>query len=390
MGRCMALWGVVVLGLGLVGCQSDPPKPPQSPEEAALQHYVETAYGPETPHAVQAGSGEWTLPGGSVSVSWMVPTEQSSAPLILYLPGLGEGSDAGGLWRRRWAEAGYAVVSMQALEDGPALYKTALAKTGNFRRLAREAQGAEALRLRRKLVQQVWSEVGRLRQGGKLAFAGIDRYQLVLAGFDLGTLTAVDLAGTPDGLPSPKAVMLLSPLPVAGEGPLALNSPVLTVVGALDEDPFNWTSVAQRQTVWPRIQQPNSLQLLLSEATHAALSGVPQPKKTEQPSSSKGGEGRPSRGPRQLNARGGGPGGRGGREEGGQSGGKSGGNEQSSAPSSYGAWQDPPVSLAQRVAVQAVSLAFLDSHVRHLDSAEQWLHQQARNWLGGEGSLAFR
>ncbi|MEF9672584.1 hypothetical protein QNM99_11070 [Pseudomonas sp. PCH446] len=187
-------------------------------------------------------------------------------------------------WRKAWAQAGYAVLSVQGQAYGPSIFASTQALDGNFRGLASSHYSAAALRDRLSTLQKVLAEVRARAAKGDAQLAAIDWNQVVVAGFDLGAQTAAALAGALEpGATSgvaiqPKAVLLLSPYVEAGARPEAfaqVSVPVLSMTGQEDEDPFNWvSSYRQRQVLGESVTAAGSVQLELNKATHKTLSGT--------------------------------------------------------------------------------------------------------------------
>lgn len=74
-----------------------------------------------------------------------VPAKPGRYPLVIYLPGLGEGATAGEVWRTAWTRAGYAVLSLQPLAEDAGAWSSARARTGDFALLARERYSDKAM-----------------------------------------------------------------------------------------------------------------------------------------------------------------------------------------------------------------------------------------------------
>lgn len=372
----------------LPGCASKPPQPVdrrQAIEAARASGYLSAR------SEVQGWQATWEVGGQQVDVAWLAPKTARQAPLLVYLPGMGEDARAGELWRHAWAEAGYAVLSLQPRQFGRALYSSPQAQAGSFRNLARDIYATEALQTRLLAVEAVLAEARRRALAGDVALAGVDWQQWAVAGFDLGAQTAAALAGERETqrLSSlrPSAVVLLSPYVADGTEVkrfASLDTPVLAVSGPHDEDPLGWVSSAgQRESLWRGLQVQGSYRLLALSAEHAELSGnVPEPM------GARGrGEGRPSDGPP------GGPsdmplgfdagGGRGAPPGGQGPGGRSGPGQRMGRGGGMEASFDP----RQVANVQAVSLAFLDWRVRKLSAAEHWLKASASEWMAGSALL---
>ncbi|WP_247257239.1 alpha/beta hydrolase [Pseudomonas moorei] len=364
--------GALVGSLGLIsGCAGDPPDPRIKFTERINEHLA-TAYQPA--HNETSGwDAIWQLGQQSVDVTWLAPVTQGRVPLIIYLPGLGEGASGGVVWRNAWAQAGYAVLSVQGHAYDKSIFSSRQALDGDFRGLASSDYTAAALRDRLSTLQEVLTEVRKRAAKGDAQLAAIDWSQVVVAGFDVGAQTAEALAGalepgTTSGVAiEPKAVLLLSPYVEAGarrEVFAQMSAPVLSMTGQEDEDPFNWvSSYRQRQVLGESVTVPGSVQLELDKATHKTLSGTalfnrPE-KKADKGSDASGGA---SKG------------------RGHKHGAKSGGG-------SHGPMGEPAPDPKQVAAIQAIGVAFLDSRIKHNAAATEWLQKGAPGWLGGAGSL---
>jgi hypothetical protein len=341
------------------------PAPPVSPE-ARIEQQLAGAYRPAR-LPIAGWHAEWRVLGEPLEVDWLAPQQGHNLPVILYLPGLGEGSRAAEPLRRAWAEAGYAVLSVQAQRHGRTIYSSAEAQAGVFQNIARRAYSAEALQHRVAQLAQLWREVRGRAAGGDADFSRIDWQRQGVAGFDLGTQTASALLVRGQGW-APRAALLLSPCVPAAEVAQQIAVPLLSATGPADEDPFNWGTPAYNQRMlWQQGRTGERYQLLLGSMTHAqlggAFAGVPQ-----------GGDDRVGGVRRGTSpAGGGGPGGGMGADARGR------GLEGGAAR--YGRGREPMVDPRQAAALLATSVAFFDSHVQHSDPARRWLIQEARQWL---------
>lgn len=403
--RCIPLYLMHLLGwvmfLLLAGCASHP-----APEKATKDQpnwYQTSAYRSAQQYGVQAGQGFWSLPSGSVEVAWLVPQGRAVAPLILYFPGLGETAQAGARWRQTWAEAGYAVLSVQVPAYGMAVYASKEARAGVFQPIARRAFGAEALAHRHALATEALAYLNQRIRAGDLHFAPIDSSRVAVAGFDLGAQTAAHLAmetnsASADGARlRPLAVLLLSPYVAADadEASFArIQAPVLSITGPRDEDPFSWVASPQvRLKLWQGLQASGSYHLWLTEATHATLSGLVSEgfgSPNGPPATSVAKSGAPPS-PSRMGPGGGRGGNSGGRpEDGGQQGGRGGPPNERSQTEKLGITREDSVNARQGLAIQSISVAFLDARVAKDSAAALWLDQKARAWLDGQGSLAVK
>src|SRR5689334_5149627 len=90
----------------------------QAQRQARAEDLARKGYRPLQHVEVASGVLPWRVDGEHVPIAWTAPSAGSGLPVVLYLPGLGEPAEAAGAaWRRAWAQAGYAVVLVQPLED---------------------------------------------------------------------------------------------------------------------------------------------------------------------------------------------------------------------------------------------------------------------------------
>jgi hypothetical protein len=158
----------------------------------------------------------WTLAGEPVEMTVVRPTGNGVLPLIIYLPGLGEPSSGGLAWRNAWAQAGYAVLSLQSATNGETILTSAHARRAEFLDLAREQFSRAGLARRLAILRDAFEELN--RRQGRGALAGVDLSHIALAGLDLGAQTVMAAAGEsgygiePFALPpAVQCVIVLSP-----------------------------------------------------------------------------------------------------------------------------------------------------------------------------------
>ncbi|TBV02407.1 alpha/beta hydrolase [Phytopseudomonas dryadis] len=361
------------------------PEAPASPD-SRIDQFMAGAYQPlRVP--VQGWHAEWTLDGEVLEVDWLAPQTGSALPVILYLPGLGEGSGAAEPWRRAWAEAGYAVLAVQPQRHGRGIYASQEAQAGVFHAIAQRAYADEALQRRLRQLGQVLQEARQRAEAGDGDFARIDWTRQAVAGFDLGTQTATALLDGQHGW-TPRAAILLSPYAPAPEVAQRISIPLLSATGQADEDPFNWVTPAQRhQLFWQHLEAAGSYQLLLDRMSHAQLGGAfaagpggggraegDKPRGRPEGGGAPGGSAGPGMGGGQAGA--GGPGGPDGRR------GDAGGDR-----AGYGRGGEAAVDPRQAAALRAVSVAFLDTHVQASGEARTWLEWDANRWLAPSARL---
>ena len=389
----------LLLAAALVsGCGMTPPQGPPSGGPQATTPGLRPGYVPERRHATASLRETWQLAGTTVDIAFIAPESREKTPLLIYLPGLGESAAAGRAWRQAWAEAGYAVLSLQPAELGETAWSRLPAEEGrnaeardrarrsnlDRRDRVREQYAAPALSRRLALVAQAVAEIDR-RAAGQPLYGRADSSHLALAGYDIGAQTAAALAGeqvSRGALPPPlalEAAILLSPHVelAAGTGRArfaAMKLPVLSVTGSEDDDPDGLVGTpALRRTPWQGMPPGDKYLLLLENGIHATLAGS-----DNGPEGGRrivGGRQAPPDGQRAMpfgGPPGGGPGGDGG------------------GPETFRRSAAAGTDSRHAQAVQTVTTAFLDAVVRNDPVADEWLRRDATRWLGDSATLWMR
>jgi hypothetical protein len=159
------------------------------------------AYAPAEHESVRTSQSTWPLPERTVKVLLTVPAHPRSLPLVIYVPGLGESNGAGDRWRAAWSAAGYAVMSVQPLLEDETAWTSELARTGEFKSLAREHYGAAATSRRVRALEAIAAEARRRSRAGEEGWERIDWDRVAIAGFDLGAYTALASLGITSTMP---------------------------------------------------------------------------------------------------------------------------------------------------------------------------------------------
>lgn len=362
----------------LAGCASHPGPPRQ--QEAQVQQFAGKGYLSEEQFSLSTTSHQWTVAGHDLNFIASVPVRPGKYPLVIYLPGLGESRVAGDAWRAAWAQAGYAVISIQLLaEDGQA-WQSAAARNGDFKALLRERYGNTAMAARLAALRSLISELE--KRGDEPWRQNVDTSRLVLAGYDLGAYTAQVAAGEQvrgvggGALANLAGVIALSPYAdFSGTGfdtrYAAIRAPFLAVTGPGDADGNGWVSPALRAAPFQHMPAGSKYLLSLDDASHDLFAG--NALKAAEAETERGESRQASRSGRR-GGMGGGPGGPGGEGNGSGSDGGRGGDS--------GAYLQP--------AIKAVTTAFLDSLVKDDDIAREWLRRDARRWLRDTGTLTVK
>ncbi len=374
------------------GC-AHPPK--HRSEAATARQPLSPGYLSEQRHTVSSTRESWTLANDTVDVMLMMPSGGGDFPLIAYLPGLGESAESGMAWRRSWAEAGYAVLSIQ-LDSVARTRPSKAERSDEFRDLAREQFSPQMLDHRQSVLQKALAEVKRRKDSSEVTgFSHIDLVHMAIVGFDIGAQTAMFAAGEGIGgvepFPLPetvRCVVALSPYAdFSGAGFeqrfKSVHVPVLSVTSMEDTDLYGLvTSAAIRRAPFEYMPPGQKYLLSLFAAPHALLSGKETPEdvgkgrtRDERQASTNGSDsGRGGKRGRGAN--------RGGRSNGGGTGGKA--ASPFSGQPSPGAWEE------QLRYVQSVTTAYLDALVKNDSVAQKWLEKDARRWLGDGANLMFK
>ena len=353
-------------------------------DDFAVKPSAEGGYVVDRRYETVSTRDTWTVEEDAVDVSLLVPAPSGAYPLVLYLPGLGELSDAGLSWRQAWARAGYAVLSIQPTKFGPAVWTSNRARAGDFLDIARDAFSVPSLAARTQIVRAALEQVSRRQHNPRgTAFARIDLTRIAVAGFDLGAQTALVVAGArvrgveplhlPDGV---KGVIVLSPFADTSEvesnfQPIRL--PVLSVTSNLDTDAYGLVGSAPiRRVPFQYMPTGQKYLLLLASAPHAELAGA-------RPNSSRDGKDTEDAAEDE-------------KVLGDETAEVYEGERKKRRKPDYSASRAEKLAQLVRVQsqVQAVTTAYLDAIIRNDAAAAEWLSKNARAWLGDSGELVSK
>ncbi len=194
-------------------------------------------------------------------------------PVVVYLPGIGQGPEAGQRWAAAWAQAGYAVLAVQPLADDAEAWRSALARSGEFRTLG-ELHYGDALRTRR--AEALRALLAALPEAARAAGLALDGQRVALAGYETGAQAVLDLGASPAaGGWQPRAVIAISPPPMDAA---AATPPLLLVTSDTDGDALGLvTRPAERRRAFDGLRAGAGWLLTLPVLSHAALSGTLAP-----------------------------------------------------------------------------------------------------------------
>lgn len=232
------------------GCASQPAPP---------RPWVETAA-----RELNLALGSFELQGRRVTVTRSNLATTGPLPVVVYLPGQGQGSDTGQRWAAAWAQAGYTVLAVQPLEADAAAWRSELSRTGEFRELGLLHYG-DALRADRL------AALRRLLPALCAAQPALDWGRAALAGYETGAQTALDARGDAGW----QAVIAISP--PAMQAPSA-GAATLLVTSDIDHDPLGLLrSPGERRQAFDTLAPGSGWLLTLGGVPHAALAGTLAP-----------------------------------------------------------------------------------------------------------------
>lgn len=370
----------------LAGCAPAPPKP----DAARVSQFSGHGYASDERYGVSTTLATWTIGAEGYDVALTVPEKAGRFPLVIYLPGLGETRDAGTIWRNAWAQAGYAVLSIQALVEDAKGWSAPKARTGDFAALARVRYSAKFMSARFDALQTVWRELGRRQAAGEALPGRIDLTRVAIAGYDLGAYTAMALAGeTVRDLPQLTmafpvgAVIALSPYAdfsgtTFAERYRSVRGPVLSLTTDIDADAIGMvTSPSVRKAPFEYMPAGDKFLMLLWGVPHFLLGGndlthEPVASIIDKPDSGSG-----ARAP-------GGP--------------ETGNRSKSKLPETGRAGADRSAASVDTIvaattnaigaaAISGVTTAFLDAYLKTDAVAQEWLEKDAARWLRETGEF---
>ncbi|HXD04759.1 MAG TPA: hypothetical protein VN680_01840 [Burkholderiaceae bacterium] len=384
---------LLALALSLQACSTlDPHEQAMRASRDRADAVARSGYQPSEQVLSDSVLQQWPVKGHKTAVALMLPNYGGALPVVVYLPGLGESAEAGILWRQAWAKAGYAVLSVQPLDEDVQAWSSPLARDFEFKALARERHAPAALRERLDRLAAVLDEARRRAREGDPLCARMDFSRMAVAGYDLGAQAAMALGGehavgdAPDALSAQfRGAVVLSPVVLPDQKQRerydVMARPVLSISGPRDVDPTGLLSTELRGEPFALMPAGDKFELMLRDADHAALSGRPEVERASR-SQSRGAGGR-----------------RGRRGAGGSN--PDPANDPSlddgeDAPRNgrrNARWTPEPMvrSTAEDVAViTSVSVAFLDASLRERAQARRWLDEQVPGWLHGLGTWRTR
>lgn len=380
-GACCALLAA------LFACATpSPPGPREKVPDATQRSFVEHAYAAGPSVAIRQSSQTLDGPDGPLQINLLAPRLEGSYPLVIYLPGLGDVVNSGEPWRKAWAEAGFAVLSVQDRQDGMPLLASEKARRGDIAGMVRDANSDARREIR---VKELLFALAAAREAKEPMFRSIDFSRVTLAGFDTGAFTALAFGGESaspapeNAIPGLKAIVAISPALPDGFVPhgryTGAGLPVLVVSSDADFDEYGLvTDIGMRIAPFHAMPRNDKYLLSFKRVSHRQLAG------DASAGTPRAMSGMPSRKGGPLSGGGGGmPGG----------GGKPGGAAGMAPPGtgrapSFGAPEAGGETM--QLAMRSVTQAFLQSYVLGNAAALDWLSLDAPRWLRPYASLTIK
>ncbi len=230
-----------------------------------------------------------------VPVKIRLPEGTARVPVVIFSPGMGGTTAAGGLWGAAWSNAGLAVVHVQHAGSDATVYTGAKDAADRRARVAAAATG-EQLAARVGDVGFVVDELASRGREGACDLSRLDLSRLGIAGHSMGSWTAQALAGQRFGGTASMAdrrfvaAIGLSPSPLSTDDPAAsfggITIPFLSVTGSEDGVPpakpadtaelrarQHSEALAQRSAPYTGMPAGQKYLLVLDGADHMAFVG---------------------------------------------------------------------------------------------------------------------
>ncbi len=235
-------------------------------------------------HTVSSTHETWPHDDIPIEVSIAIPNAPGKLPVVIYLPGIGEDTEHGELWRLPWAQAGYAVVTVQPKEYGEALWANKKTRPSDIKSVGRTMFSQHALENRVSQLRWTLDKLAARIHSGNERYANLDMSRMALVGYDLGAQTAMVLAGekTELALPNPppvfKGAIIISPhVDPAWEKTARrygdIHMPLLLISSDQDTDPAKISTPESRKSLWNDLPPGEKYLLWFERANHRLLSG---------------------------------------------------------------------------------------------------------------------
>ena len=388
--RLDLIMGVALSTILIGGCSSSPKKP--EIDQAKIRQFASRGYDSGTEYATSITKSSLNTGNGFRPITIIQPSRDGKYPLVIYLPGLGESSDAGADIRNAWARSGYVVLSIQPLEDDENVWSSKAARSADFTYIRHERYSSEVISERLNILTKLIEHLKQRVASGDSSLQHMDLSRIAVVGFDVGASSAMIVAG--EDVPS------ITVLPVQVNGVIALspyaefsseefneryrniNIPVLSITSDADSDTHGSVPPSLHQAPFQYMPSGNKYLLLLAGASHSVI-GDDNSAKTDS-ADGDGNEKQTRNGSTGGNS---GKGQRGNRHGRKSSDGGSGFERGSERLSKREAGGSPTQRATMKVAIEQVTTAFLNAHIKDDKYSQEWLKKDAQPWLDKIGQL---
>lgn len=382
--------GSVLLTALVGGCSTAPKQ--QKIDQAKIQQFATRGYDSGIDYATSSSKLSFNITYECCQLTLVQPNREGKYPLVIYLPGLGESSDAGADMRNAWAKSGYVVLSFQSLKDDENVWSSKAAHSADFAYIRHERYSAEVISERLSILTKVIENLKQRAVSGDASLQRLDLTHIAIVGFDVGASSAMSIAGeeSPNvsivGLSVPvSAVIALSPYADFSGSSLDvryrnINMPVLSITGDEDGDVHGGVPPSIHQAPFQYMPAGNKYLLLLAGASHSIIGDENSAKS----SSNEGDSNNKQTEPGNTNDSSG-------SERGKRHGKRTSNNGSGSGSSSNrNAGNSPTQRAILEIAIEQVTTAFLNAYVKNDKFSVQWLKQEAQTWLKKNGQLKVK
>lgn len=378
-----AALSIILMG----GCASSAKQP--EIDHTKIKLFANRGYDPGIEYATSIIKSSLNTGNGFCPITIIQPIREGKYPLVIYLPGLGESSDAGADMRNAWAKSGYVVLSLQPLEDDENVWSSKAARSGDFTFIRHERYSSEAISERLNILTKLIEYLKQRVAAGDLSLQHMDLSHIAIVGFDVGASSAMIIAG--EYAPN----VSIAGLPVRVDGAIALspyadfsgseldaryrniNMPVLSITSDADSDTNGTVPPSLHQAPFQYMPPGNKYLLLLAGASHSVIGNVNPAKSVLTKGESNGQQTKHGN-----NSEGSGRG-RGNRH------GKKSSNSGSDSglPYKRETRSSPTQRAIMEVAIEQVTTAFLNAYIKNDKYSLEWLKKDAQPWLDKIGQL---
>ncbi len=289
--------------------------------------------------------------------------------------------------RNAWARSGYVVFSFQSLKDDENVWSSKAARNADFAYIRHERYSSEAITQRLDILTKVIGYLKQRAASGDAALQRMDMSHIAIVGFDVGSSSAMIIAGedypgvSNASLPvHVDAIIALSPYADFSGSSLDVryrdvNLPVLSITSDADGDIHGGVPPSLHQAPFQYMPPGNKYLLILAGASHAVIGNEDTAKSDSSEGDSNGQK----------------------TESGNSSGGQSGGGRHRGKRSSNGgdsgsssqreAGSSPTQRAIMEVSIAQITTAFLNAHVKNDKFSQEWLKRDAQPWLNKVGQM---